>query len=76
MITLIKKIILNYRVKKAIKQAVEFQKESGRKHLVVMCNGKPMVHTKQKLQYLIKTRYFKKGTRIQDLEKAALFITK
>jgi len=83
MITLIKSIIKNYRanklkkkIDKAINMACDLREKTGRKHLVIMHQGKPVVQTKQRLQQLIRKRYFKKGTTIQDIEKVALFITK
>ena len=36
LITAIKGMILNYRIRKAIRQAVELAEGSGRKHLVLM----------------------------------------
>lgn len=71
----IKKTVLNYRIKKAIRQAVELAEGSGRKHLVLLHQGRPLVISKQRLGMLIRKRYFRKGTRIQDLERNALFIT-
>lgn len=72
----IKRTILNYRVKMAIRQAVELAEGSGRKHLVLMHKGRPLVISKQRLGALIRKRYFRKGTRMQDLERNALFITR
>lgn len=72
----IKRSIMKYRVKQAIREAVELASGSGRKHIVIMSHGRPIVVTKQKLKKLIDTRYVKKGTTIQELEKKALFITK
>lgn len=83
MITLIKSLIKKYQanklkreIKKAINMASDLREKTGRKYLVIMHKGKPVVHTKQRLQQLIRKRYFRKGTTIQDLEKIALFITK
>lgn len=75
LITLIKWKIREYRISKAIRQAVELAEGSGRKHLVLMHRGRPLVISKQRLGVLIRKRYFRKGTRIQDLERGALFIT-
>lgn len=75
MIQKIKKFFLNYRIKKAIRQAVELAEGSGRKHLVILHADRPLVISKQRLQMLIRRRYFHKGVRIQDLERNALFIT-
>jgi hypothetical protein len=46
------------------------------KFLVILLNGKLQVVAKQDCRRLIRQRYFKKGTRIEDIEKRALYITK
>ena len=76
LITAIKGMIMNYRIRKAIRQAVELAEGSGRKHLVLMHKGRPLVISKQRLGILIRKRYFRKGTRLQELERNALFITR
>lgn len=75
MIKLFKEIILNYRVKRAIKMAKELSQVSRRKYVVLMVAGIPKVYSKQELKSLIARRVFKKGTTIQDLEKRAIIIT-
>lgn len=75
LIAKIKNVILNYRIKMAIRQAVELAEGGRRKHLVLMHKGRPLVISKQRLGVLIRKRYFRKGTRIQDLERNAVFIT-
>lgn len=76
LIARIKKAILDYRIKMAIRRAVELAEGDGRKHLVLLHKGRPLVISKQRLGLLIRKRYFRKGTRIQDLERDALFITR
>nr|DAJ67921.1 MAG TPA: hypothetical protein [Caudoviricetes sp.] len=75
MIKLFKGIILNYRVKRAVKMAKELSEASKRKYIVLMVAGVPKVYSKQELKNLIQRRVFKKGTTIQDLEKRAILIT-
>lgn len=75
MIKLFKGIILNYRVKRAVKMAKELSEASKRKYIVLMVVGVPKVYSKQELKNLIQRRVFKKGTTIQDLEKRAILIT-
>lgn len=75
MIKLFKEIILNYRVKRAVKMAKELSEVSKRKYIVLMVAGVPKVYSKQDLKNLIQRRVFKKGTTIQDLEKRAIIIT-
>lgn len=75
MIKLFKEIILNYRVKRAVKMAKELSEASKRKYIVLMVAGVLKVYSKQELKNLIQRRVFKKGTTIQDLEKRAILIT-
>lgn len=75
MIKLFKQIVLNYRVKRAIKMAKELSEASKRKYIVLMVAGVPKIYSKQELKDLIARRVFKKGTTIQDLEKRAIIIT-
>ncbi|WP_075555806.1 hypothetical protein [Parabacteroides timonensis] len=75
MIKLFKEIILNYRVKRAVKMAKELSQVSKRKYIVLMVAGVPRVYSKQELKSLIARRVFKKGTTIQDLERRAILIT-
>jgi hypothetical protein len=71
----IKDIILNYRIRRAIKLAEELSKVSKRKYLVLQVAGVPKVYSKQELKKMIAGRKFRKGTTIQDLEKRAIVIT-
>lgn len=71
----IKDIILNYRIRRAIKLAEELSKVSKRKYLVLQVAGVPKVYSKQELKKMIAQRKFRKGTTIQDLEKRAIVIT-
>lgn len=63
------------RLKKAKKEALDRQAQTGRKQYVIVMHGCPRVISKQQMQVLIRRRYFKKGTSIQDIEKMALFVT-
>lgn len=71
----IKDLILNYRIKRAIKLAENLSKAGKRKYLVLMVAGVPRVYAKQDLKRMIAQRKFRKGTRIQDLERRAILIT-
>ena len=66
------KIRLRYVVRIANRDANLFKKRL----LVIDFGGVPRVYEKQKLKTLIKTKYFKKGTTIQQLEKMAYHITR
>lgn len=71
----IKDFILNYRIRRAIRLADELSKASRRKYLVLLVAGVPKVYSKQELKTMIRSRKFRKGTTIQDLEKKAVLIT-
>ncbi len=71
----IKDFILNYRIRRAIRLADELSKASRRKYLVLLVAGVPKVYSKQELKTMIRSRRFRKGTTIQDLEKKAILIT-
>lgn len=71
----IKDFILNYRIRRAIRLADELSKASRRKYLVLLVGGVPKIYSKQELKTMIRSRKFRKGTTIQDLEKKAILIT-
>lgn len=71
----IKDLILNYRIRRAVKLADELSRASRRKYLVLLVAGVPKVYSKQELKTMIRSRKFRKGTTIQDLEKKAILIT-
>nr|DAO49722.1 MAG TPA: hypothetical protein [Caudoviricetes sp.] len=75
MIQFIKDMILNYRIRRAIRLARELSEVSKRKYLVLLVAGVPKVFSKQELKKMIAQRKFRKGTTIQDLEKRAILIT-
>lgn len=71
----IKDIILNYRIKRAVKLAKELSQASKRKYIVLLVAGVPKVYAKQELKKMIAQRKFRKGATIQDLERKAILIT-
>lgn len=76
MIQLIKDLYNAWRYKRAVKKAIELQKLIGRKQFVLVVNGKLRVVAKQDIKTMVATRQFKKGVKVQDIEKRALFVTK
>lgn len=70
-----RKKLFKHRLKKAKKEALDRQAQTGRKQYVIVMRGCPLVISKQQMQILLRRRYFKKGTSIQDIEKMALFVT-
>ncbi len=76
MLELIKRLLFAWRYKRAVKRAVKFQKLTGHKQFVVVVNGNLVVVAKQDIKKMVATRKFKKGVKVVDIEKRALFITK
>ena len=76
MIELIKRLIFAWQFKQAVRKADCMRRLTRMKYLVLMLNGKLKVVAKQDCRRLIRQRYFKKGTRIEDIEKRALYTTK
>ena len=76
MIKLIKNIIFNYRLRRAINKANTLAQTTGLRYFVILLDKKLKVVPKRRLKYLISTRRFVKGTTIQDLERLAFHITK
>lgn len=71
----IRNIILNYRIRRAMKLAGELSKVEKRKYMVLLVAGVPKIYSKQELKRMIAMRKFRKGTTIHDLEKRAILIT-
>lgn len=61
---------------RAIKAAIMAHEADGRKYYVLNLEGKPTVVTKSELRKWMKRGAFKKGVKIQDFDKVALFISK
>lgn len=75
MIQFIKDMILNYKIRRAIRLAGELSKVEKRKYMVLMMAGVPKIYSKQELKRWIAMRKFRRGTTIRDLEKRAILIT-
>ena len=60
----------------AIKTAIRAHEADGRKYYVLNLEGKPTVVAKSELRKWKARGAFKKGVKIQDFDKVALFISK
>lgn len=76
MTQLIKRLIFAWRFKRAVRKADRLHRLMRLKFFVIVLNGKLQVIAKQDVRRLLRQRYFRKGTRIEDIEKRALYITK
>lgn len=75
MIELIKDLIRGWRYKRAVKKANELSKLLGIKYLVLYWGGRFKVVPKQNIKQMIKDHHFRKGTKMADIERRALYVT-
>ncbi len=73
---MIKKLFFSFRYKRAVKKANRLAQETGLKYYVIALNGSIHVVPKQVIKQLIRQHRFRKGTKLADIEKLALHITK
>lgn len=76
MIHLIKRLIFAWRYKRAVKEAVRLQRLTGRKYFVINLDGQLKIVPKKAIRMMVATHNFKKGVKVEDIEKRALFVTK
>ena len=74
MIRLIKDIVFAWKFKRAVKKADKLSRLFGMKYLVIYLNGGLKVVPKQTVRELVRTRRFRKGVTVADIEKRALYI--
>lgn len=75
MIKRIQQYIYNRRCDKALDEAVELSKKTGRKYLVVLVKGRPVAVSKKTITNMVRARRFKKGVTVREIEQNALFVT-
>ncbi len=64
-----------WRYKRAVKKANELHELFHMKYLVLYINGSFKVIPKQNVKRLIRQRFFKKGTKIEDVCRMAAYST-
>lgn len=75
MIKLIKDIIFAWKYKRAVREANKLSALFGMKYYVLNMGGKLKVVPKQNISRLIRTHRFRKGVKVADIEKKALYVT-
>lgn len=70
-----KSMVYYRRCKRAIKRADRRAVSTGKKQLVLICDGKPVVMSKQRVKKLIKEGYFVKGFTAEKAEALAIYKT-
>jgi hypothetical protein len=72
----LKKKWFEFRLKMAIREANRNARLFNKKYMVVVFSGKPLVYQKSQVKGLIKRRvFFKKGVKIEHIEKRAYYTT-
>lgn len=76
MIERFRRYVFAWRYRRAVKKAKELAALFGMRYYVISLNGKLKVVPKQTIKELIRRKRFRKGVTVDDIEKAALFVTK
>lgn len=72
---LIKDLLTAWRYKRAVRKANRLSEMFGMKYLVINLNGRLKVVPKQTIRRLVRQHRFRKGVKVSDIEKRALYIT-
>ena len=75
MIKLIKDIVFAWKYKRAVRKANKLSVLFGIKYYVLYMGGRLKVVPKQTVRQFVRTRRFRKGVTVADIEKRALYIT-
>ena len=75
MIQLIKDFIWGWQCKRAIKKANKLSKLLGMKYYVIYMNGSLKVIPKRTIRELVAKHRFRKGVKVQDIERRAIYVT-
>lgn len=75
MIKLIKDIIFAWRYKRAVRKANKLSALFEMKYYVLNMGGRLKVVPKRNIRQLIRQRRFKKGIKLADIERRALYVT-
>lgn len=75
MIKLIKDFIWGWQVKRAIHKADKLAKLFGLKYIVIYLNGSLKVVPKRTIRELVAKHRFRKGVRVADIERCAIYVT-
>ena len=75
MIQVIKDIIWGWQCKRAIKKANKLSELLGMKYYVIYMNGSLKVVPKRTIRELVAKRRFRKGVKVADIERRAIYVT-
>ena len=71
----IKALVFSIRLKQEKREADYRRGITGQKMLVLCVAGRPLCVSKKRVKELIKEEYYKHGTKVEDIEKLALYIS-
>lgn len=69
------RLIFAYKYKRAVKKANKLAKETKRRYYVLQLKGQMCVLTKHTIKHWVATRRFRKGVKMQDIERMVLYST-
>lgn len=75
MIKLIKDIFFAWKYKRAVRKAKKMSALFKMKYYVLSMGGRIKVVPKQNIRHLVRTHRFRKGVKVADIEKRALYVT-
>ncbi|KGF18519.1 hypothetical protein HMPREF1640_03455 [Prevotella sp. S7-1-8] len=75
MIKLIKDIFFAWKYKRAVRKAKKMSALFKMKYYVLSMGGRIKVVPKQNIRHLVRTHRFRKGVKVADIEKIALYVT-
>ena len=75
MIKTIKELIWGWRYRRAVRKADRLSKLFGMKYFVICMKGSLKVVPKQTVRKLVAEHRFRKGVRVADIERRALYVT-
>lgn len=76
MVKLIKALVFQYRLKKAIRLADERKRTTGKKQFVINLGGRPLCVSKERIRALITQRVYRRGVAVSDIAAIAIYKTK
>ena len=75
MVKIIKELFWGWRYRCAVRKANRLSKLLGMKYFVICMNGSLKVVPKRTVCELVAKRRFRKGVRVADIERLALYVT-
>lgn len=71
----IRRYIFAWRYRRAVRKAKKLSQLFGMRYYVLNIGGSLRVIPKRQVKNMIRMRYFRKGPKIEDIERVALFVT-